>query len=629
MRLLARLLGFQRLFLEDCVEVGDLASASKLLGVSVKALERLALKVKGVRLSDVACTKEARRTLKEVLEAVGLYARTSMAKHAFRLTVPSLSRASIEGWRRKVEEARRLIKLGPLTRLDELLKRAEPRPLQPVKLSVALALRDRRLFEEASLRYGGLVDVELVDSVEKARSIVELHDVTVTTTELRVEEPGVIVASELNEVEVVPHLVVGLYASWLPIIESGVELAEQGYLKLNADELEKVKLLLDGFKQALTITMPSRSPVEDALDWVEEELAKAKPEPHLLTSLAEEALKRFKLSASEAEALEESVSHAVGLPLPRLKIPELRAQARRRKAEEAFNGFKRLARNLLQFRGLIKRVASSLVELDKALATARFMEAFNASWADVNEGLGLGFIEAKNLTLLLKEAEGGLRVQPVSYAVGNTSIKLLGSTPQRVVLLTGANSGGKTTLLQTIAQLHLMTLSGLPVPARKAEVPLASLYLLRRRTARSIGSLEYAIKRLKLIFTKPGAKLILMDEFEAITEPGAMGRIMAALLNHMPRKSITILVTHLAREIIPHLKTPFRVDGIEAKGIDERGELIVDRQPILNHLGLSSPELVVERLKALTSNRRLKKVYDEMLTALKAGPFKSLSASAP
>ena len=39
-----------------------------------------------------------------------------------------------------------------------------------------------------------------------------------------------------------------------------------------------------------------------------------------------------------------------------------------------------------------------------------------------------------------------------------------------------------------------------------------------------------------------------------------------------------------------------RIDGIEAQGLDENMDLIVDRTPKRNHLARSTPELIVRRL---------------------------------
>ena len=39
-----------------------------------------------------------------------------------------------------------------------------------------------------------------------------------------------------------------------------------------------------------------------------------------------------------------------------------------------------------------------------------------------------------------------------------------------------------------------------------------------------------------------------------------------------------------------------RIDGIEAQGLDENMDLIVDRNPKRNHIARSTPELIVRRL---------------------------------
>jgi dsDNA-specific endonuclease/ATPase MutS2 len=184
-------------------------------------------------------------------------------------------------------------------------------------------------------------------------------------------------------------------------------------------------------------------------------------------------------------------------------------------------------------------------------------------------------------------------------------------------MLTGANRGGKTTLLLTIAVIHIMTILGLPVPADEAEVPLLPLYLFRRRTTRKAGSLEHAVHSLAPVFADPEPKVLLIDEFEALTEPISAGRMVASIVNRISLSNcLTVFVTHLAREALPYVKVKIRVDGIEASGVDVNGELIVERQPRFNHVGTSTPELVIRRLHMKTRNRRVRALYVEMMDAL-------------
>jgi DNA mismatch repair protein MutS2 len=76
-------------------------------------------------------------------------------------------------------------------------------------------------------------------------------------------------------------------------------------------------------------------------------------------------------------------------------------------------------------------------------------------------------------------------------------------------------------------------------------------------------------------------------------------------------------VTHLARETLPHVKLPIRVDGIEAKGLDKEGELIVDRQPKFNHIGSSTPKLIIMKLSK-AAKKSDKALYRDILNSLEA-----------
>ena len=74
-----------------------------------------------------------------------------------------------------------------------------------------------------------------------------------------------------------------------------------------------------------------------------------------------------------------------------------------------------------------------------------------------------------------------------------------------------------------------------------------------------------------------------------------------------------MLVTHLAPAIIEASGVDdFRVDGIEARGLDSELELIVDRTPIRNHLARSTPELIVKRLVERSSGNA-KSLFDDIL----------------
>ncbi len=263
------------------------------------------------------------------------------------------------------------------------------------------------------------------------------------------------------------------------------------------------------------------------------------------------------------------------------------------------------------------------------------MEKYSLSIPNIGTG-GIGFVNGRNI--LLSEEEGNAStVVPVNYCVGRTiSVKVV-APARNVVMLTGANSGGKTTLLTTVAGIHVLTLLGLPVPADESEVNPTPIYLFRKRTTKRVGSLEQALRSLIPVFAERQPKLILIDEFEALTEPGAAGRIIASIINHVATGSSSVLlVTHLAAEILPHVKLPIRVDGIEATGINDSkgGDLLVDRQPKFNHIGSSTPQHIIGKLSRINATRggksrhakQIATLYDEILSSLSEEKERGLQA---
>ena len=64
-----------------------------------------------------------------------------------------------------------------------------------------------------------------------------------------------------------------------------------------------------------------------------------------------------------------------------------------------------------------------------------------------------------------------------------------------------------------------------------------------------------------------------------------------------------------------------RTDGIEAKGLDENYNLIVDRTPKINYLANSTPELILRKIYE-KSEEPLKSVYKDILDKFQKFPPK-------
>jgi DNA mismatch repair protein MutS2 len=168
---------------------------------------------------------------------------------------------------------------------------------------------------------------------------------------------------------------------------------------------------------------------------------------------------------------------------------------------------------------------------------------------------------------------------------------------ERCSILTGANSGGKTTLIEHIIQIISLSNIGLPLNGR-AVLPIFSevYYFAKTKGSTSKGAFETLLTQMSKI--KPGKQtLILADEIEAVTEPGVAGKIIAATCRYFIEKNcFLVIATHLGQEIAGVLPLGARIDGIEAKGLDSNNELIVDHNPVLGKLANSTPELIVEKM---------------------------------
>ncbi|AHF80324.1 P-loop NTPase family protein [Thermococcus paralvinellae] len=253
----------------------------------------------------------------------------------------------------------------------------------------------------------------------------------------------------------------------------------------------------------------------------------------------------------------------------------------------------------------LKDEISKAYELEFLRAVKEFTEGF--TFPELIEG-GIAFINGGHLFIK--------NPQPVSYVVGEAPVKFDNVNGERVVILTGANSGGKTSLLELISQIVILTHMGFPVNAEKTWVEVLDelFFFKRKRSIYGAGAFETALKSFVRALTNDGRKLILIDEFEAITEPGAAVKIIAELLKIAYEKGFyVIIVSHLGEDLKKEL--PFaRVDGIEAQGLDENLNLIVDRQPKFGVLGKSTPELIVEKLYR-TKRGKEKEIFERVWRA--------------
>ena len=641
---------FMKPHVKDAVEFPDLDALSSMLGIKVREAEKLVLKnnenLAGYKVRDVFCTKETRELKKEILKILAAYATTKNGRELVITRTPTLDWEELQKRFDDVHESERLKELlgdDRIAQVQEILSEAE---IENLSLGKSPLIATRRRGLEATIKelYGDFVRVDVVDSVDKAQELLQKEDIILLVgeggeDEGAFDEPGIITITDddLSDICVIyPEFVVNSFMAKRKAIEAVIRLLTDFeeltdsllFNGIAVTDLEAVMACIGRIETGESTRKANFDEVmyrwEDALNKEVDRIMRSGGGAddfkayldEVVVSMADELMLTGEdkdiLWESAYENLERGPPFEFSRGKTELLIQRYNLRMRERRYYQSRDG----ATQLEVQSEAVSTAIKQLFYFDFMLAVSRFSLDFGLTIPEIAED-GLGVIKGRNLFLVDEELKGGEQVVPVSYSVGKTDLGIFGATPHPVATLTGANSGGKTCLLVMLASSLILTDLGLPVPAERAEMPLQPLYVYRRKMIKKTGSFEYSMRALSRIFMREGAKVVLIDELEALTEPGAMGRIMASVLNNLPKDTLAVMITHLIHELLPHISMrKVRVDGIESEGLDAAGNIIVDRQPMFNHIGSSTPELVIAKLLGRVRKEELKKVYEEILKVL-------------
>ncbi|MCL5319185.1 MAG: hypothetical protein M1503_13145 [Thaumarchaeota archaeon] len=568
------------------IRICDVDGLAATIGVSRKKAARLIQLFNetksGVKERRILPTIDSKRLKQDLLTLFAAEASSRNGKNRILSLTPTLDkeaiRSNLEACRNGYRVFVQLKNDGKLDEVKNILKATDPKPTTAAKKTPEPASETIRFFTSRAPIITAVQDlIETFGDKQPLASVFFNNNIDKKTLDQIVKTLKEIEGSEILDAEAV--------------ISDAEVLINEDLRKGRGIDEERARQIVENNVAEVVSTLK--------MDWKEE------------TDLREAALERL----------------SIPFEFDRVNVNKTVKRWRERQVEEQTAKTAKIETILKGHMSLVEEAVEKLISFDQALAVASMMEKYSLTIPEIGSE-GIGFINGQNLFLLKEQSEGRIKkVQPVSFSLGKTQSIEAAAPPQNVSMLTGANSGGKTTLLTTLATIHILTLLALPVPSEKAEVTPMPIYLFRRRMTKKIGSLEQALSSLIPVFADRQRKLILMDEFEALTEPGAAGRIIATIMNRSATSSsLLLLVTHLARETIPHVKLPIRIDGIEAEGLDEHGELAVNRQPKFGHIGSSTPKFIVKKLSKAARKKRVKALYEEVLKSLEGETTTSFQA---
>jgi DNA mismatch repair protein MutS2 len=179
----------------------------------------------------------------------------------------------------------------------------------------------------------------------------------------------------------------------------------------------------------------------------------------------------------------------------------------------------------------IAMAARAVAELDFVNAKRVLLERLNCIVPEINESNTLEIVEARHPLLeeSLRATNGS--VVPVSFSL---------DTEHPVMVISGANAGGKTVVLKTTGLLSLMALSGLPVPARRASIPFYASVLAdigdHQSLAANLSTFTSHVANISRMITLCQAPaLVLLDEVGTGTDPEEGSALGVAVVDHFRR----------------------------------------------------------------------------------------------
>ena len=186
----------------------------------------------------------------------------------------------------------------------------------------------------------------------------------------------------------------------------------------------------------------------------------------------------------------------------------------------------------------ILRNLEALEWIDLLLAKAKLGVAWDASIPEIVEDARADLIAARHPVLLLK----GARVVPNDLRIGSDF---------KVLVLSGANTGGKTVALKTVGLCVLLAMAGIPVPCKKGSKigmfrEVVTVMGDEQSLSDDLSTFSGNLVKLNRVLAQCGLEsLVLLDEIIVGTEPTEGAALAQAILEGFAdRGACAIVTTH-------------------------------------------------------------------------------------
>lgn len=208
-------------------------------------------------------------------------------------------------------------------------------------------------------------------------------------------------------------------------------------------------------------------------------------------------------------------------------------------AAEIFRILKDLTGRLQSMLGPLQSAAATIAELDSVFARARFARDFDACIPEFSPEPLLQLDAARHPVLEDKLRRENRAIVPISLNLGGE---------ERLLVISGPNTGGKTVALKTTGMAALAAQSGIPVAAQRAVLPLFDRVLVdigdEQSIAADLSTFSAHMLNLKAMLEEATPNsLVLADEMGTGTAPEEGAALAVALLDEFQKKHCFVLAT--------------------------------------------------------------------------------------
>src|SRR6266852_9450063 len=226
-------------------------------------------------------------------------------------------------------------------------------------------------------------------------------------------------------------------------------------------------------------------------------------------------------------------------PLETVEANNQLVQLAEDEAAEIVRILRELTEKLQTVQGPLVAAAGTIAEVDSVFARARFARDFDAAMPEFSETKESLLEGARHPVLEDKLRKENRGIVPISLALGEE---------ERVLVISGPNTGGKTVALKTMGMAALAAQSGIPVAAQRAVLPLFDRVLVdigdEQSIAADLSTFSAHMLNLKsMLEAATPDSLVLVDEMGTGTAPEEGAALAVALLDEFRAKHCIVLAT--------------------------------------------------------------------------------------